>query len=86
MKTRSGGISSYPSRKRLLPHRSQFSRPRSSRGSAMPSLGLSSDQLGRLLIAVVVDPAELLGEDQDPAVGVDDLGLEVGVFQVGAVR
>ena len=46
---------------------------------------LELDQLGGLLVVVVVDLAELLGQQQDPAVSVDDLGLEVGVFQVGAV-
>ena len=48
-------------------------------------LRLELDQLGRLLVGVVVHPADLLGEDQDAAIGVDDLGLEVSVFQVGAV-
>ena len=48
-------------------------------------LGLELDQLGRLLVGVVVHPADLLGQDQDAAVGVDDFRLEIGVFQVGAV-
>ena len=48
-------------------------------------VGLEPDQLGRLLVGVIIHPADLLGQDQDPAVGVDDLGLEVGVFQVAAV-
>src|SRR5271157_5803652 len=46
---------------------------------------LELDQLGGLVVVVVVDLAQLLGQQQDPAVGVDDLGLEVGIFQVGAV-
>ena len=45
---------------------------------------LDLDQLGGLGIVVVVHPADLFREDQDAAVGVDDLGLEVGVHQVGA--
>ena len=51
----------------------------------MPSLGLSLISSAAFSSRVVVHPADLLGQDQDPAVGVDDLGLEVGVFQVGAV-
>ena len=54
-------------------------------GVGDPEVRLEPDQLGGLFVVIVFDVSELLGEDQDPAVGVDDLGLEVGVFKVAAV-
>ena len=38
-------------------------------------------QLARLLLAEVVDLPQLPRQDEDLEVGVDDLGVEVGVFQ-----
>src|SRR5262249_16971729 len=47
---------------------------------------LELDQLGGLVVVVVIYPAQLLSQEPDPAIGVDDLGLEVRVFQVAAAR
>ena len=72
---------------RLAAHHVQISATAPTSSSLVPLLIglLLLVLLGCLFVAVVVDSAELFGQDQDAAVGVDDLGLEIGVFQVGAV-
>ncbi len=47
---------------------------------------LQIEQLARLPLVQVRDPAELLREDQDAAVSVEDFGLPVCLFQVLAER